>query len=169
MLRQRRASKNRKEPHPCNGTSCRAESQHASSASKQRHGTTPPKAGQNKIATCRCTFTSQTNSENLANSMIIDDPIPRTVGVALWRCRRLSSPCCAVLTTKLKAMNRFQSYTFNVLAPHSKIEFECSWIQNESHCIPCHSSSRTFKTFIITKSFHSASNSLTHHYIGGFE
>ena len=38
----------------------------------------------------------------------------------------LSSPCCAVLTTKLKAMNRFQSYTFNVLAPHSKIEFECS-------------------------------------------
>ena len=80
----------------------------------------------------------------------------------------LSSPCCAVLTTKLKAMNRFQSYTFNVLAPHSKIEFECSWIQNESHYIPCHSSSMTFQTFIITKSFHSASNSLTHHYIGGF-
>ena len=81
----------------------------------------------------------------------------------------LSSPCCAVLTTKLKAMNRFQSYTFNVLAPHSKFEFECSWIQNKSLSLPCHSSSMTFKTFIITKSFHSASNSLTHHYIGGFE
>ena len=80
-----------------------------------------------------------------------------------------SSPCCAVLTTKLKAMNRFQSYTFNVLAPHSKIEFKCSWIQNKSLSLPCHSSSMTFQTFIITKSFHSASNSLTHHYICGFE
>ena len=161
MLRQRRASKNRKEPHPCNGTSCRAESQHASSASKQRHGTTPPKACQNKIATYRCTFTSQTNSENLANSMIIDDPIPRTVGVALWRCRRLSSPCCAVLTTKLKAMNRFQSHTCTVLTHHSANEFVYYSIQ--SHSTPFHSSSMTFHTFIITKSIHSASKSLTHH------
>ena len=81
----------------------------------------------------------------------------------------LSSPCCAVLTTKLKAMNRFQSHTCTVLTHHSTNEFVYYSIQDQSHSTPFHSSSMTFQTFIITKSFHSASNSLTHHYISGFE
>ena len=75
----------------------------------------------------------------------------------------LSSPCCAVLNTKLKAMNRFQSHTCTVLTHHSTNEFVYYSIQDQSHSTPFHSSSITFHTFIITKSIHSASKSLTHH------